>query len=266
MMGRKMPTAANADTVRSNLEVHLGPGLEAVTDLPQGAWSRAFAFRHGGRDRVVRFNPSRASFTGNVDLVARRFASAELPIPAVIEVGEVDGGWFAISERIVGEFLEDLTPERMEAALPSVLDVLEALRSADTSESTGLGPWDASGRSTYTSWREHLIDVESGIPAEFRGPWREALAGSALGKTAFDRAMAEVSRLAPGCPDHRNVVHSDLLNRNVFISRGRVMGVIDWQCAMFGDHLYDLAWFTFWAPWHPGIASIASLRRALDRF
>jgi hygromycin-B 4-O-kinase len=259
-----MPTAASTDAVRSFLEVHLGPGLELVADLPQGEWSRAFAFRHRRRDRVVRFNPLRASF--DLDLVAPRFASAGLPIPAVIEIGEVDGGWFAISERVDGEFLEDLSPAGMEAALPAVLDMLEALRAADTSESIGFGPWDASGQGTYTSWREYLIDVECGVPAELRGGWQDVVAGTALGQSAFDAAVAEVVRLAPGCPGHRHVVHSDLLNRNVFTSTGRVTGVIDWQCAMFGDHLYDLAWFTFWAPWHPGVASIDWRRRALDRF
>ena len=42
MIARKMPTAANVAAVRSLLEVHMGPGLEAVTDMPRGQRSRAF--------------------------------------------------------------------------------------------------------------------------------------------------------------------------------------------------------------------------------
>lgn len=30
-------------------------------------------------------------------------------------------------------------------------------------------------------------------------------------------------------------------------------GLFDWGCAAYGDPLYDVAWFEFWTPWHPGI-------------
>jgi hypothetical protein len=33
---------------------------------------------------------------------------------------------------------------------------------------------------------------------------------------------------------------------------------------LYGDHLYDLAWFEFWAPWHPGL-NVAYLRSELER-
>lgn len=254
----------NHDAVAQILEAQLGPGLELVGDLPQGEWSEAFAFRHRGRDLVVRFNPSRASF--DIDMMALRFASAELPMPALIAVGDVNGRSFAISERVFGEFLEGLIPEQMQAALPSLFSALDAMRSADTSTTTGSGPWDTSGRGTYACWTDYLLDDESGVPVEHRGRWRAALAASGLGQRAFDIAMSEVSLLTPSCPDFRELVHSDLANRNVFVSSDRIVGVIDWQCAMFGDHLYDLAWLMFWAPWHPGLAAIDWLGRGIEHF
>jgi hygromycin-B 4-O-kinase len=30
-----------------------------------------------------------------------------------------------------------------------------------------------------------------------------------------------------------------------------VLEVLDWGCALYGDFLYDLAWFCFWQPWYP---------------
>ena len=36
----------------------------------------------------------------------------------------------------------------------------------------------------------------------------------------------------------------------------RLTAVFDWGCYALGDFLYEVAWFTFWAPWHAGLAAI----------
>src|SRR5207244_3903613 len=53
------------------------------------------------------------------------------------------------------------------------------------------------------------------------------------------------------CPDARHLVHSDLLNFNLLVADDRITGVIDWGSAMYGDFLWDVAWFAFWQPWYP---------------
>ncbi len=241
-----------------------GDGVEMGEDLPQGEWSRAYAFRHDGRDLVVRFNPARHAF--DVDLLALRFRAPDLPIPAVLEVGEYDGGYFAISERAFGDFLEELPPARMEAAVPSLLDTLDALRTADTSDTKGFGAWDRRGDGRYPDWATFLLDIDAGTPPAFRSTWRRDLARSDLAQGAFRAGRRELEALAPRCPNRRSVVHSDLLNRNAFVAGPRVSALIDWQCALYGDHLFELAWFTFWAPWHAGIAAAGLRERALERW
>jgi hygromycin-B 4-O-kinase len=62
----------------------------------------------------------------------------------------------------------------------------------------------------------------------------------------------------------RCLVHCDLINRNVFVNEGKIPGVFDWGCALYGDHLYDLAWFEFWAPWYPEL-DIGYLKSELGR-
>ncbi len=57
--------------------------------------------------------------------------------------------------------------------------------------------------------------------------------------------------------------HADLMNRNVLAGDIAITGVLDWGCACYGDHLYDLAWFDFWSPWHPNL-DIAYLRSELE--
>jgi hygromycin-B 4-O-kinase len=50
----------------------------------------------------------------------------------------------------------------------------------------------------------------------------------------------------------------------VLVEGGAISGVFDWGCAAYGDHLYDLAWCMFWAPWHPNL-DIPLLREMLER-
>jgi aminoglycoside phosphotransferase (APT) family kinase protein len=35
-----------------------------------------------------------------------------------------------------------------------------------------------------------------------------------------------------------------------------VTAVYDWGCSVFGDYLFDVAWFTFWAPWMAGVGAL----------
>lgn len=265
MAPSEMPAAGRDAAAASRfLTRRYGAEVDMHDDLAQGEWSRAYAFRHAGRDLVVRFNPSRDAF--DVDLLAMRFASTDIPIPRVIEVGEVEGGFYAISERAFGEFLEELSPGAMRAAGPSVLAVLDGLRLAGTSASTGFGPWDRRGNGRYSSWAGYLLDVESEVPDTHRAGWRDFLERSGIATCAFRAGMDALEPLATRVPDLRHLVHSDLLNRNAFVSDGRVTALIDWQCAMYGDFLYDLAWLTFWAPWHPGLEAADFRATALRHY
>ena len=232
-------------------------------ELPRGEWSHAYALTLDRRDHVIRFNPSRDAF--DVDLLAMRFAASALPIPSVVEVGEAPECFFAISERVFGSFLEDLAAAESEETLPSLFEALDCMRRADTSWSTGFGPWGSAGDGIYSSWRNYLVAVENEVPQDRDQSWRARLRASASATAAFNDGVEALQRGIESCPEIRHVIHSDLINRNVFVKDGRVSGLIDWQCAMYGDFLYELAWFTFWAPWHPGLESVNFKRRCLER-
>src|SRR5215213_8358036 len=96
-----------------------GPSAESVTELGGGDWSRAFSFRLDHRDLVVRFGRYREDFSK--DQQAMAFARPELPVPTVLEVGEALGGFYAISERHFGVFLETLDERQWQALMPALL-------------------------------------------------------------------------------------------------------------------------------------------------
>jgi hygromycin-B 4-O-kinase len=42
--------------------------------------------------------------------------------------------------------------------------------------------------------------------------------------------------------------------------------VLDWGAAMYGDWLFDIAWFVFWQPWYPAWAEIDFAHEATAHF
>ena len=121
------------------------------------------------------------------------------------------------------------------------------------------GPVRCSGATRGPAgWRDWLRSGLVNQPGERVSGWAAILAGSAALSELFTAGERELSSLLQACPEIRHVVHGDLLNRNVLVEPdgSRLTAVFDWGCSVWGDFLYEAAWFTFWAPWHPGLAAI----------
>lgn len=236
----------------------------SLTPLAGGEWSQAYAFHDGGRELVVRAGAYVDDF--EKDRLAMRFGSVDLPVPRLLEIGELPAGagHYAVSELIAhAAWLEDLDGGALAKAMPAVERMLAALRAADTSSTTGYGSWDAAGNAPNRSWGEALLEVGNDPGGRLPG-WRGKLDASPTGGAPYDRALAALERLAAEAPDERCPIHADLLHRNVIVDGPRVTGVFDWGCAMYGDGAYDLAWLHFWAPWHPGWAAVDILALGRD--
>jgi aminoglycoside phosphotransferase (APT) family kinase protein len=223
-----------------------------VAELGGGDWSRAFSFRLDGRNLVARFGDHGADFAR--DQQAMALSGPDLPVPRVLEIGSALGGAYAVSERRFGMFLETLDAARWRRLLPALLRGLDALRDAPAlGEGAGAGaPVPAGG------WREQLEAELEDHPGQRVSGWRAILARSAELDTLFTAGERTVSGLLDACPEIRHVLHRDLLNRNVLVAGdgSRLTAVFDWGCYALGDFLYEVAWFTFWAPWHAGLAAI----------
>ena len=252
------------DAVTAFLAAHHGEPVDSVEALDGGAWSDAFGFRLAGRPLVVRFGEHEADFRN--DERAVQYRSPVVPVPEVLHVGQTGDDWFAISERLAGSFLEDATRAEWSTLLPSLVAMLDALRGADTTNSEGFGGWVKDGEGSYDSWSEFLTVLGDDIE-DPRGQGRQqALRDSLLGDDSFEEGRRVIRELV-GDPVPRSVIHGDLLYRNAMFEGGRMTGLFDWGCAAYGDPLYDVAWFEFWAPWHPGIDPeplVGHARRALS--
>jgi Ser/Thr protein kinase RdoA (MazF antagonist) len=181
------------------------------------------------------------------------FASRDLPVPEVVEIGDAFGGAYAVSARHYGSNLEDVRPDQCDVAGPMLASLLGALYRVPKSPDLPVGwHWRPTrGDLTWRSWlSERLVDDPN---PEVRD-WRAALAAQSEADRIFRACEARVRDLAESCPERRDLVHGDLLLANVLVAEdaSRPSAVFSWKCSVRGDFLFDVAGCTFWSPWYPG--------------
>jgi aminoglycoside phosphotransferase (APT) family kinase protein len=229
--------------------------VEELRSLRGGFWSSAYAFSHAGRELVLRFGPNKDWF--EADRAALAFASRDLPVPEVIEVGEAFDGVYAISVRCYGINLEDVRPDQADTTGPMLASLLAALYNVPKSSDLPVRWHERPSRSNLT-WRGSLSERLEDEPHQKAHGWRAALADHSDLRRVARAAEARVSDLIEACPERRDLIHGDLLHANVLVTEdaSHVNAVFSWKRSLRGDFPFDTAWCTFCcAIWYPGIAA-----------
>jgi hygromycin-B 4-O-kinase len=199
-----------------------------VTLVRGGAWSTAFAFTSGDRPLVVRFGRHVEDY--EKDRIAGASSRSRLPTAAVYEIGEAFDGAYAVSQRLPGDKLDELPPERLNIALDSLVETLTAVAELEL-PGRGFGVWHAPGAdAAHPRWRDFLTAVPSRDDERLRG-WRDRLAAAAPAQRVFDAAQQILEELVASCPDRRGVIS----RRSVERQRPRVGGQPDHRRARLGQ-------------------------------
>lgn len=246
------PQPLETQQVEAFLSEHLGNEVQEVSPIGKGNWSQAFSFRQGDADLVARFGMHVEDFSK--DKLASKFATPDLPVPSVLEMGQALGRHFCLSERAYGEMLEGLSEDKMRAIVPAVFRMLDSLREANVDSTTGFGLWHADGNASQKSWAEFLLDVDN--ETERVHGWHANMAKFPDVAASYNEVLEYLKSHLDLCPEIRHLLHTDLLHFNVMVGDGKINAVVDWGNGMYGDFLYELAAFSFYAPWYPAMADI----------
>ncbi len=241
------------DAVGAWLGARLGR-IDDLSPIGRGEWSSAFCFATRDGERVVRFGHFPEDYAK--DRIAAGFARPGLPIPAIHETGSAFECDYAISERAHGVGFDTLDTSGYRRALPAVFRAIDALRSVDVSACPGYGIWRTDGSAPYASWRAALLDVGRDPPGSRIHGWRARLATVPEAVDRFEEGLRILKALVEVCPENRELIHADLMGDNLLVDGERVVEVVVWANAMFGDFVYDLSRLTFWTPWFPELEAV----------
>jgi hygromycin-B 4-O-kinase len=209
--------------------------------IAEGLTSQAFTFRSSSAVYVIRINRAIEGFRKDL-FVSRKFASPALPIPDVIEVGYLErGDAYCVSRLAPGVRLNDLHADEIERITGPTMRVMEAITSSNLTGTAGFGRFDATGAAPYATWKEYLSNVDD----LHRFDWRQAI--NEVDPGVIDQAKRLVMALVPDCPEYRCLIHGDFGSYNVLADADHITAVIDWDLAMFGDPLYEVANLFFWS-------------------
>ena len=213
--------------------------------IAEGMESRVLTFIWGDQQYILRVNPNQSGFQKD-RWCFQQFHSEELPIPEILEIGSFSSHYaYCLSRRLPGITLKDSAIPTLQQLTPYVSQVWKVIHQSLLPSSEGFGPFNECGHATFSSWQSFLQSTIRGKDQQ----WDHLFASNLLDATALQPVMQSYLRLTGHCPEERKLVHGDFGSNNVLTDGKKITGVLDWDCALYGDPLFDVAGSFFWSPW-----------------
>ena len=253
----------NAVDAEAFLVARFGHDVSVVSPIGQGEWSRAYAFQRAGAEYIVRFSALDEDF--------RKDRSPRATARAICQ----SRSWSRSVRPVVASSRSRNAPLAGSSTISTKSRCVACCRPSSPRSMRPEGSISRRHPAMASGARTDMLLTRAG--ARRCSPSRttvrgadarlaERLVASPTGSGPFDEALARLDALIPDSAPQRHLIHSDLLNYNVLVADSRISAVLDWGCAMYGDFLYDLAWFEFWAPWYAAWRGIDFRREAARHY
>ena len=213
--------------------------FETITD---GEGSQGFFFSSNNRDYVIRVNRRLNGFEKD-KYAYEHFYSKDIPIPKTNLLGKLNKNlYFSITERAKGKLLSDCSEKEKYSSMPSIIKTLDAIHTVNISNTQGFGSFDSQGKANFQSCADALTEQITRMPEGFKKEADNEL----LEKDVIEYLLKKYKALLKYCPEIKYLVHGDFGSNNATVDNHQITGVFDWELALYGDFLYDVAWLDFW--------------------
>lgn len=238
----------NMDAKRADevLRKEFDPSVQNVAQIEMGELSRVFAFTTRGQEYIAHFRDSRDSMD-KASYLYQAYGSL-LPIPRVVKIGGSEGLFYSISERAAGKPISAFDAAEQEGIAADLARHFAVMGQIEVGAGQGFGWIAPDGTAAGDSWRETLGSVFKEDQEGFYAGWTELYTDSFLEKSLFQEGVAAVRELTRYAPTVPQLVHGDFHLGNMLSDGSRVTGIVDWEMAMYGDFMFDLAGLHVWTP------------------
>lgn len=231
------------------LQSLLGKGVSDVTPINMGELSRVFRFTWNSNNYVVHFKQDRISFD-KAKFMYETYGSPCLPIPRVVEIGEVDGIYYCISEKASGKPIQSFIGDgRMDKILDDLARIFTYTSQISIDPRKGFGyisPFSPSPG--LESWADTLrFHFDENVEG-FHKNWTDLYQTSFLEPSLFEKGYEKMMKLASFSPETPHLVHGDFHLGNMLSDGEKVTGIVDWEMVQYGDFMLDIAGLHFWSP------------------
>lgn len=223
-----------------------GDGVKDVEPIEMGELSRVFRYTFDAKRYVVQFRASDESFR-KADVVHRLFGTV-LPVPRVVARGDSSGLKYCITELIEGVPASSVVKSGDEPVVAEIVEFLIRKNAIAIAPERGFGGISSDGTAPDASWSNALRSVFREPTAGAYENWTELFATGALDRPLFSDGLAAMSELLNRAPAQPYLVHGDFHLGNMIVDGERVNGIVDWEFAMYGDFVFDVATMEFWNP------------------
>lgn len=219
------------------------PEDSTIETPPQGMTSQVFFIKSADKELAVKYGEDAMNDVPAYELVAKN--GLNIPVPKLYKAFKYEGIPVVVMDRVKYPLLDSIPVEQMARYIPSMVETQRELHKIK-SDKPGL----LTNEGEEVTWREMMLEIFEG--GEF--DWAEVASREGLDQELILGSVQKIVNVIKTIKfpeDGYSFLHTDYNQRNLFVdpSSDKITGIIDWEEAMFGDPIYDLARIRMYI-WH----------------
>lgn len=235
------------DSVTKLLQSIFSSEISGLQGIAEGKIAQTLSFETNNSNYIIQFNNNNMSQGNNFEIAFHDLLQLNnIPMRNVVAKGDFGEISYLITEKINGVSLSSLSAKEYLEVLPNVIEILLNCLNVNIDCYSGFGWLNDKMNGLSSSWEDHLNFIDEEVPGQFYGKWHTLFKNTFLEKDLFYHFFQLMKRDYKKIPSIRKLVHGGYGYGNVLIKNKRVLAVIDWQDARYGDPLFDLTYLIFW--------------------